>query len=155
ARAPPGREGDQLRAGLRPDGLRAGPGAPHPAGPGPDVHRELLRPLRGGARVHAAHRRRRARHPGVDDPARAPPAAPRDPRLALADRAYAERIARNTPIQGSAADLLKLAMIRVDRAIEAGEAPTREAALLLTVHDELVFEVPIAAVEDFKRWVKG
>ena len=58
------------------------------------------------------------------------------------DRAYAERIARNTPIQGSAADLLKLAMIRVDRAIEAGQRPARDAALLLTVHDELVFEVP-------------
>ena len=39
------------------------------------------------------------------------------------DRAYAERIARNTPIQGSAADLLKLAMIRVDDAIEAGASP--------------------------------
>jgi DNA polymerase-1 len=71
------------------------------------------------------------------------------------DRSYAERIARNTPIQGSAADLLKLAMIRVDRAIEAGEAPTREAALLLTVHDELVFELPVGQADDFKRWVKG
>jgi DNA polymerase-1 len=64
-------------------------------------------------------------------------------------------MARNTPIQGSAADLLKLAMIRVDRAIEAGEAPTREAALLLTVHDELVFEVPAGRVSEFKEWVKG
>jgi DNA polymerase-1 len=71
------------------------------------------------------------------------------------DRSYAERIARNTPIQGSAADLLKLAMIRVDRAIESGEAPTREAALLLTVHDELVFELPAGQADDFKRWVKG
>src|SRR4029077_19362981 len=70
------------------------------------------------------------------------------------DRAYAERIARNTPIQGSAADLLKLAMIRIDRAIGAGAAPTAQAALLLTVHDELVFEVPEAAVPDFKLWVK-
>jgi DNA polymerase-1 len=78
------------------------------------------------------------------------------------DRAYAERIARNSPIQGSAADLLKLAMIRVDRAIDSGSAPggggpipSRDAALLLTVHDELVFEVPDAQVEDFKRWVKS
>jgi DNA polymerase-1 len=71
------------------------------------------------------------------------------------DRSYAERIARNTPIQGSAADLLKLAMIRVDRAIESGEAPTREAALLLTVHDELVFELPAAQADDFKQWVKS
>ena len=71
------------------------------------------------------------------------------------DRSYAERIARNTPIQGSAADLLKLAMIRVDRAIEAGQSPTKDAALLLTVHDELVFELPAEDAEEFKRWVKG
>jgi len=70
------------------------------------------------------------------------------------DRAYAERIARNTPIQGSAADLLKLAMIRIEHAIEAGEAPVPGAALLLTVHDELVFEVPSAGVEELKVWVK-
>ena len=71
------------------------------------------------------------------------------------DRAYAERIARNTPIQGSAADLLKVAMIRVDRAIEAGSAPVPEADLLLTVHDELVFEVPSARSAEFKQWVKN
>jgi DNA polymerase-1 len=71
------------------------------------------------------------------------------------DRTYAERIARNTPIQGSAADLLKLAMIRVDRAIEAGAAPVKEAALLLTVHDELVFEVAAGREPEFKDWVKG
>jgi len=71
------------------------------------------------------------------------------------DRAYAERIARNTPIQGSAADLLKLAMIRIEHAIEIGAAPVAGAALLLTVHDELVFEVPAAAVEELKGWVKN
>jgi DNA polymerase I len=74
------------------------------------------------------------------------------------DRAYAERIARNTPIQGSAADLLKLAMIRVERALAVKTAttpaPVHEAALLLTVHDELVFEVPEAGVQDFKQWIK-
>jgi len=71
------------------------------------------------------------------------------------DRNYAERIARNTPIQGSAADLLKVAMIRVDRAIEAGRSPVADADLLLTVHDELVFEVPAARSEEFKQWVKN
>src|SRR5262249_15122318 len=80
---------------------------------------------------------------------------PEIPATRAQDRAYAERIARNTPIQGTAADLLKKAMIQVDRAIETGAAPTREAALLLTVHDELVFEVPDPAVEEFKHWVKG
>ncbi len=71
------------------------------------------------------------------------------------DRAYAERIARNTPIQGSAADLLKLAMIRVERGIAAKGGPVAEAALLLTVHDELVFEVPEAGVPEFKQWIKN
>jgi DNA polymerase-1 len=71
------------------------------------------------------------------------------------DRAYAERIARNTPIQGSAADILKLAMIRIDHAIESGGAPVDGAGLLLTVHDELVFEVPEAAAPELMRWVKN
>jgi DNA polymerase-1 len=71
------------------------------------------------------------------------------------DRSYAERIARNSPIQGSAADLLKLAMIRIDTAIEAGEGSASGAELLLTVHDELVFEVPVAAAPGFSDWVKG
>jgi DNA polymerase-1 len=71
------------------------------------------------------------------------------------DRNYAERMARNTPIQGSAADLLKLAMINVDAGLEAGAGATAGAALLLTVHDELVFEVPEHRVPEFKQWVKG
>jgi DNA polymerase I len=67
------------------------------------------------------------------------------------ERNYAERIARNTPIQGTAADILKLAMIHVDR--EMVRFP--EARLLLTVHDELVFEVKDADVAAFSAWVKG
>ncbi|MFO0635832.1 MAG: DNA polymerase I [Nannocystaceae bacterium] len=62
----------------------------------------------------------------------------RIPELAMRgpSRSYGERIARNTPIQGSAADILKLAMIAVERRLE------REgfAQMLLTVHDELIFE---------------
>jgi len=53
-----------------------------------------------------------------------------------AARGYGERIARNTPIQGSAADILKVAMIRVERLLE--NKPF--ARMLLTVHDELIFE---------------
>ncbi len=72
------------------------------------------------------------------------------------DRSYGERMARNTPIQGSAADLLKLAMIRVDAALEGERRSSAPGAeLLLTVHDELVFEVPEAAVDTFKQWVKS
>jgi DNA polymerase I len=66
------------------------------------------------------------------------------------DRNYAERIARNTPIQGSAADILKLAMLRVHR----GRAAFPKVRLLLTVHDELVFEVPEGDVDAFCPWVK-
>jgi DNA polymerase I len=71
------------------------------------------------------------------------------------ERNYAERIARNTPIQGSAADLLKLAMIRVERGIEAAIPAAAGAELLLTVHDELVFEVPTDRVSAFSAWVKA
>ena len=54
-------------------------------------------------------------------------------------RQAAERTAVNTPIQGSAADLIKVAMIRVDSALREKRL---QSAMLLTVHDELVFEVP-------------
>ncbi len=54
-------------------------------------------------------------------------------------RAYAERIAKNTPIQGTAADILKQAMIDVQAALRTHEPSTR---MLLTVHDELVLEAP-------------
>jgi DNA polymerase-1 len=67
------------------------------------------------------------------------------------ERNYAERIARNTPIQGSAADILKLAMLRVAR----GLPRFPKVRLLLTVHDELVFEVPTEDVQDFCPWVKA
>lgn len=66
-------------------------------------------------------------------------------------RSYAERIARNTPIQGSAADILKVAMLRVARGLERFP----KARFLLTVHDELVFEVPTEEVPEFIPWVKA
>jgi DNA polymerase-1 len=68
------------------------------------------------------------------------------PNLHSANRALrfeAERVARNTPIQGTAADILKLAMIDLGR-----EGAVSGASMVLTVHDELVFEVPEA---DAKR----
>jgi len=66
-------------------------------------------------------------------------------------RQFAERAATNTPIQGSAADLIKLAMITVHRRLRAGGLAAR---LLLQVHDELVLEAPAseaAAVGDLVR----
>lgn len=55
-------------------------------------------------------------------------------------RALAERMAKNTPLQGSAADLLKKAMIDVQRTLD--ENPTLGGRMLLSVHDELVLEAP-------------
>ncbi len=66
-------------------------------------------------------------------------------------RQAAERVAMNTPIQGSAADLIKLAMLRVTRALAEGKL---QARLILQVHDELVFEAPadeIQALIDLTR----
>ena len=64
-------------------------------------------------------------------------------------RAAAERASVNLPIQGSAADILKRAMIDVHRALAARAAPGRAAArMILTVHDELLFECPAAEVDE-------
>lgn len=67
------------------------------------------------------------------------------------DVAQGERIATNTPVQGSAADLLKLAMIKLDGLLRSDHPSTR---FLLTVHDELVLEVPedqVAVVSEATR----
>jgi DNA polymerase-1 len=66
-------------------------------------------------------------------------------------RQAAERTAINTPIQGSAADLIKVAMIQVDEALRKKNL---QSAMLLTVHDELVFEVPPDELQDVTRLVK-
>lgn len=66
-------------------------------------------------------------------------------------RAFGERTAANSPIQGSAADLIKMAMIRIADALRIGEF---KAKMLLQVHDELVFEVPPEELESVQRLVK-
>ena len=66
-------------------------------------------------------------------------------------REFAERTAINTPIQGSAADLIKVAMIQID---DAFKATGLESAMLLSVHDELVFEVPPHEMETVTKLVK-
>jgi DNA polymerase-1 len=63
-------------------------------------------------------------------------------------RAQAERIAINTPLQGTAADLIKLAMIRLDAAIKEQK---RTARMLLQVHDELLLELPHAERESISE----
>ena len=66
-------------------------------------------------------------------------------------RGFAERTAVNSPLQGTAADLIKLAMIRIDAALESGGHRT---VMLLQVHDELVFECPPEEVEAVCKLVK-
>jgi DNA polymerase-1 len=66
-------------------------------------------------------------------------------------RGFAERTAVNTPLQGTAADLIKLAMIRIDEAIREREMRSR---MTLQVHDELVFEVPDEEIEIMQSLVR-
>jgi len=65
-------------------------------------------------------------------------------------RAQAERLAVNTVIQGSAADLIKIAMITIQQKIERENLPVK---MLLQVHDELVFELPAAEAEKHASWI--
>ncbi len=66
-------------------------------------------------------------------------------------RSFAERTAVNTPLQGTAADLIKLAMIRIAQRLEREQMQSR---MLLQVHDELVFEAPPAEASELKQLVK-
>jgi len=66
-------------------------------------------------------------------------------------RSFGERAATNAPIQGTAADLIKIAMIRIQNDLEARNDGTR---MLLQVHDELLFETPADKVEDVRELVR-
>ncbi|MHC4647102.1 MAG: DNA polymerase, partial [Planctomycetota bacterium] len=66
-------------------------------------------------------------------------------------RAQAERLAVNTVIQGSAADLIKIAMLTIHRRIESEMLPVQ---MILQVHDELVFELPAAEADKHARWIR-
>ena len=67
-------------------------------------------------------------------------------------RQYAERTAINAPMQGTAADIIKLAMISVDQWLEA---ETPQIKMIMQVHDELVFEVPCDMIEEVKNNIRS
>jgi DNA polymerase-1 len=69
-----------------------------------------------------------------------------------AARAFFERVAVNTPVQGTAADIIKLAMVSIDREILARSLASR---MILTVHDELLFDVPQGELETMRSLVAG
>lgn len=67
-------------------------------------------------------------------------------------KAAAERLAVNTPLQGTAADLIKLAMIAIDKEIREKRI---NGKMILQIHDELIFEVPDNEIDIFKKLIKS
>ncbi|MDR0811575.1 MAG: DNA polymerase I, partial [Paludibacter sp.] len=65
-------------------------------------------------------------------------------------RGYAERFAINAPIQGSAADIIKIAMVRVQRRLDSENLHTK---MIMQIHDELNFSVPNSEIEIAKKLV--
>ena len=65
-------------------------------------------------------------------------------------REFGKRAAMNAPIQGSAADLIKLAMIDIDKAMREKHVKSK---MILQVHDELIFTVPLDEVEMMKELI--
>ena len=133
------RQGHQLRAPLWHGTAagRAGDGAHSRRGE--DFHRALLRGVPEGPRI-PREPEGRGPHAGLrgDDP-RPPPSHPdiHSPNNML--KSQAERLAVNTPIQGSAADLIKVAMVRIHRRLLSEKMRSH---LILQVHDELLLDVP-------------
>ena len=148
-----GRQAGQFLDDLRPgsDGPGTDPGRAAQEGPG--LHRRLLRGLQRGASDVARpdDRRRRTSDGYVETILGRRRVIPELKSNSFMDRQTGERMAANTPIQGSAADLCKLAMVGVARGIEDQGLSTR---MLLQIHDELVFDVPEDEVDTMRDLVR-
>ena len=66
-------------------------------------------------------------------------------------REFGKRASMNAPIQGSAADLIKMAMIAIDKKMQEEQVRSR---MILQIHDELIFDVPQEEIEQMKRIVE-
>ena len=66
-------------------------------------------------------------------------------------RSFGERVAMNMPIQGSAADIIKIAMVKVSKALRENNFKSR---LILQVHDELIVETYVDEIEEVKELLK-
>ena len=142
-------KGDQLRPDLRHVGFRAFAPVEHRALGGGAVHGPLFRALSRRRRVHAAHARDRARNLGYVETVFGRRLWLQEIRSGSpARRQAAERAAINAPMQGTAADLIKMAMIRVQDWLERERL---KAKLIMQVHDELVLEVPDDELERMRH----
>ena len=103
------------------------------------LHRRILREIQWSARVHRRTLEQARRDQKVTTLFGRVRPIPDIHSKNFNLRGFAERTAVNTPLQGTAADLIKLAMIRIDAALRERKLGSK---MLLQVHDELVFEVP-------------
>ena len=145
-RGAPPRQGDQFRHHLRHLGLRPRQPARHRARARPaNTSRPISSAFPASATTWSRPRRSRA---NTAMSRRSSAGARTIPEIRSSNpsvRAFNERAAINAPIQGSAADIIRRAMIRMEDALATGEPA---AHMLLQVHDELIFEVPEAEVDD-------
>ena len=146
------REDDQLRDDLRAGRARAVAPAQDRARRGEGVHRTILPALSSRARVPRLDGRVRARRTATCR--RSSIAAGTSRSCATGTSTFGRSASgrpQNSPIQGSAADLIKVAMIRIQRALESRQLQSK---MLLQVHDELVFEAPQSELEELSALVK-
>ena len=138
-RGAPQSQGDQLRHHLRHLGVRARQPARHRARGGRRLHQEILRALPRHPRLHGRDQGVRQEARLRADPVRAQVPLPRHRHSNPTLRAFNERAAINARLQGTAADIIRRAMIRIEPALAKAKL---DARMLLQVHDELIFEVP-------------